>query len=486
MLTKLKSIFIYILILGGAVGLFLPFWLYQQFGQIEFAAVLFHAKMTGPHTPSDWTNGITIPLLAIVFTCILLIYVERRVASRLEKSIFLLLLAGLWGYNIYHLQLIDYLKTTFTSSSFIEQNYISPQMTKISAPTRNLIMIQVESLESSLQDTAHGGLFAINYIEPLTQLAEKNISFSHSELLDGAVVLPETGWTMAGLIAQTAGIPLKAYKTHTSSNKIGNHFDKYTSFLPGAVTLGDILSDFGYKNYFILGGNKKFAGLDKYLLQHGNYTIYEKESILRLMPTISDNNERWGLYDKDVFAFAKKQLPQITQSPKPFALIIQTIDSHRKGILEPSCSKKYPSQLENVYACVAEQVSQFVSWIMQQPFAQNTTIVVIGDHCNMSTGLFKQPVDPKTGYFSGTQRKVFNLFINPTVKPIKEKNRQFSTMDIFPTILAAMGAQIAGERLGLGTNLFSCEPTLPEKYSYDVLFKELPKKSSFYNRKFMW
>ena len=57
-------------------------------------------------------------------------------------------------------------------------------------------------------------------------------------------------------------------------------------------------------------------------------------------------------------------------------------------------------------------------------------------------------------------------------------------MDMFPTTLAAIGCEIEGNRLGLGTNLFSGEKTLTEKYGYDNLNAELSKKSEFYNTRF--
>ena len=60
--------------------------------------------------------------------------------------------------------------------------------------------------------------------------------------------------------------------------------------------------------------------------------------------------------------------------------------------------------------------------------------------------------------------------------------RKFTTLDFFPTIVAALGAQIEGERLGLGTNLFSGEKTLSEKYGYDYLFQEIRKQSATYNK----
>ena len=61
------------------------------------------------------------------------------------------------------------------------------------------------------------------------------------------------------------------------------------------------------------------------------------------------------------------------------------------------------------------------------------------------------------------------------------KNRQFTTMDMFPTTLASMGVIIEGDQLGLGTNLFSEKQTLAEKYGMDTVNEELVKDSKFFN-----
>ena len=69
---------------------------------------------------------------------------------------------------------------------------------------------------------------------------------------------------------------------------------------------------------------------------------------------------------------------------------------------------------------------------------------------------------------------------------MQEKNRLFTTLDFFPTILASLGASIEGNRLALGVNLFSDEQTLSEKYGYETLFAELEKKSIFYNQNLLY
>ena len=57
---------------------------------------------------------------------------------------------------------------------------------------------------------------------------------------------------------------------------------------------------------------------------------------------------------------------------------------------------------------------------------------------------------------------------------------------MFPSTLAAMGVKIDGDRLALGTNLFSDKQTLIEKYSYDEVNKGLEARSTYYNNKFIY
>ena len=77
-------------------------------------------------------------------------------------------------------------------------------------------------------------------------------------------------------------------------------------------------------------------------------------------------------------------------------------------------------------------------------------------------------------------RVVYNALINSRVLPVNNKNRVFTTMDMFPTTLAALGVSIEGDRLGLGTNLFSSKKTIPEEIGLDNFYKELKKSSDYY------
>ena len=117
-------------------------------------------------------------------------------------------------------------------------------------------------------------------------------------------------------------------------------------------------------------------------------------------------------------------------------------------------------------------IADFISWIQEQDFYENTTIILTGDHPTMQENFYNINND--------YDRVVYNAFINSKVLPINNKNRVFSTMDMFPTTLAALGVSIEGDRLGLGTNLFSSKKTIPEEIGLDNFNKELKKSSDYY------
>jgi phosphoglycerol transferase len=114
-----------------------------------------------------------------------------------------------------------------------------------------------------------------------------------------------------------------------------------------------------------------------------------------------------------------------------------------------------------------------------QGFYEDTVIVLLGDHPRMERVLVPSG-------FEKADRTNYNCIINATntTEDVNYYNRTFTAMDYFPTILSAMGFYIEGDRLGLGTNLFSKEETLPEKIGFEYFKKELSKHSEFYIKNF--
>lgn len=147
--------------------------------------------------------------------------------------------------------------------------------------------------------------------------------------------------------------------------------------------------------------------------------------------------------------------------------------------LGQKCVNKWDEQYKNVISCSSRQVYNFVNWIQKQDFYENTTIVIMGDHLTMQSDFFN--LEDGQEY----DKTVVSIIINPAVETDNTENRMFSTMDLYPTTIAALGAKIEGDKLALGTNLFSKEETLLEKYGLEYVNNELMKASKFYNDKIL-
>lgn len=381
----------------------------------------------------------------------------------------------------------EYVQGKLEASSFIEEHYVKPEKDLIVFPEqkRNLIWIYMESAETTFQDVPNGGMMDQNLIPEMTTLAKENISFSQTDKISGAAVAPACGWTIAGLVAQTSGLPLKLFTF--DEKKADNAMNKYTSFLPGAVSLGEIMEDEGYHNVFMAGSDFDFGGRTDYFTQHGNYEIIDCKSEKKA--TLPEEYlAGWGMEDRKLYMDAKDELLHLAEEDQPFNFALLTVDTHAGGghVCE-ECPDNYNNDYWNVWNCASKQVYDFVEWIKEQDFYENTTICITGDHCSMETNFLDlDKLEVYDDHNGGTTRKVYNVFINTKVTSGKMKNRQFTTLDYFPTALASIGVEIKGERLGLGTNLFSDVDTLAEEYGYDYLMEELGKKSKFYDNQILY
>lgn len=370
--------------------------------------------------------------------------------------------------------LFDYIRQTRNESSFIADNYVDPAQTKLTFPDRkrNLIYIYAESLESSYFSKELGGIEDVNLLEGLTSLTADNLNFSNSESFGGGTVVEGSDYTTGALVSQMLGLPNKvSFESFSAAT-----FHK--EFLPSAIGLGNILQENGYSQHFLIGSDKRFGNRDLLFKDHGDYDIYDYYSAIEEGRVPSDYYVWWGIEDGKLFNIAKEQLKDISKSDKPFNYTILTTNTHHfEGYQEEDCKASFEDKYSNAIYCSAFQISDFVNWAKKQPFYQNTTIIISGDHFTMNNSHFSSNA-------SVEDRRIYNLFINAPTKAPNSKNRDFLTIDMFPTTLAALGVKIDGDRLGLGTNLFSSKKTLLEEYGYSYINAEVSKYSSFYNEKF--
>ena len=396
--------------------------------------------------------------------------------TKLKKLIILLFLIFISLYSMVKALKIDkYIAMQKSSSTIFEENYVDPKSVKITFPSekQNLIYIFVESLEMTNISINNGGLLENAYIPELESIALNNDNFSNSELLGGAYKVTGTGWTAASLVAQTSAVPLKL-------SIDGNEYSGYGQSLPGVYTLGEILEDNGYTNYFLLGSDAKFGGRKDYFSYHGNYKImdyyYAKEN--GWIP--EDYHKWWGYEDKKLYEFAKNQLKNISKNDEPFNFTMLTADTHfENGYTDESCPKYFENPYANSIYCTDIMLSEFIKWIKRQDFYNNTTIIITGDHLTMQSNFYDKIIP------DNYNRTIFNTIINSKIEITNNKNRLFTLFDMYPTTLASLGATIEGDKLGLGTNLYSNKKTIVEDLGYEYVDTELEKKSLFYDNKLL-
>lgn len=360
-----------------------------------------------------------------------------------------------------------YMENQSTYSSFIDENYVDPTSVSLTFPEqkRNLIYIFLESMENTFADTSVGGAFSQNVIPELTQLSLENENFSGGNTqLNGGVPMTGATWTMGAMFAQTSGLPL-----NISIDK--NAMSSQSEFFPGATTLGDILEDAGYNQTLLLGSDAAFGGRKLYFSTHGNYAMRDYNYYTSNGTLPSDYYVWWGYEDKYLFENAKTELAELSASGEPFNLTMLTVDTHfEDGYVCSECGSDFDTQYSNVYACSSKQVAAFVEWAKTQDWYANTTIVISGDHLTMDSDYCN---DVPEDY----QRTVYTTVINGAAEKEEDTFRNYSTFDMFPTTLAALGVTIPGNKLALGTNLYSSEKTLMEVYGKDTFNEGLAAKS---------
>ncbi len=480
--NSIKKIITMILAIVLTLMLLIAFsihWMLKTWVNLSMEELVYHLQV-----PLEGTNEsmviqyIKVALLPTILI-VLLITIGMILTRKRKKTFRVLLFSSLifsiciGGFSVYQawekLDIGEYIANRMEDSVFIDTLYADPGTTKITFPTkkRNLIYIFLESMETTYADKKNGGAFENNVIPELTELAEDNEDFSGTDQkINGGHSLVGSTWTMGAMFAQTSGLPLNIAID-------GNDMDTQDSFFPGIVTLGDILENEGYSQTLMLGSEAVFGGRELYFTDHGHYDIMDYNYATDNGWIPEDYKVWWGFEDQKLFSFAKDRLQQLSAQEEPFNLTLLTVDTHfEDGYVCELCNDEFgDNQYANVMACSSRQVAEFVKWIQQQDFYENTTIVINGDHPTMDSD-FCENVD------DNYERKVYTVYINADASAGDER-REFSTFDAFPTTLAALGVKIEGNRLGLGTNLFSDEQTLTEIYGVEKENLELSRNSKF-------
>ena len=133
-----------------------------------------------------------------------------------------------------------------------------------------------------------------------------------------------------------------------------------------------------------------------------------------------------------------------------------------------------------MYACTSKRVGRFVEWIKEQPFYEDTVIVILGDHLYMGEDLYGN--SKIEDLYQNHMRHAYNVFINTKDYSKFSKNRAYCTFDYFPTIIDVLGIEYDKPGLGIGRSLVKGGKTLLEELGEEKLVTEIIKKNALYKK----
>jgi phosphoglycerol transferase len=319
----------------------------------------------------------------------------------------------------------------------------------------NLVLIVSESLESTFSDNT---IFSEDLMPELSRLRKQGDFTQDLFQVNGC------HYTIASMYSIHYGMPL-LYLTCTTGSPIQDNV-----LHKNCLSIFDILDDAGYNICHLQGTSLSFAGQGALFAHLPQAKCIGVDDIPK---TEYSSRQNWGLWDSDLFDKAQQVVASLVEAEKPFALSIQTIDTHSGNVLQPGQESKYGDN-RDLIRLQSKLIGNFVAWLGKQPFATNTVIVILGDH-NMMT--------KKIGnieFSSPEKRRVFNCILNSRAG-VKMGERSAAMFDYAPTILDALSFKWPSYSLGIGRSLYREKPTILETYGKEKWDSESKKRSVLYS-----
>lgn len=456
-MSKIKNILSdslsFALLVLSLTALFSWFRTNHLWGNVYFEQILLNLGNGTIEPAKDIIRGYV--LLCIIPAIVL----SLLLATLINKNRYLILISVLsLSYCIYKIQLIPFLINQNTYSTLYEDEYANPENIDFYFPgkKRNIIVLYMESMET---EYANPQLAGDNLLPNLSRLAKENISF------DGYRQLQNQDYTIAGMITSFCSVPLRL--------TYNNNYTTYNNFMPGLICYPEILKENGYKTYFMKGATLDFTRTGMFFHDHGFDDVKGNAELNQAYGLSGPEYQgtSWGLNDRTLYSIAKERLREISRQTEPFLFALLTLDTHGPDVyLDKQCPARFNDNRDIVF-CADKMMGDFIDWIKQQDFYQNTTIVILGDHTR--TG--KNDLYPQQ-----KNRHIVNIIINPAENINFSASREWTSLDSAATILQAAGIGVPEGKFGLGRSLFSDTPTLRESMGNNLDI-ELMKSSALYD-----
>ncbi len=180
----------------------------------------------------------------------------------------------------------------------------------------------------------------------------------------------------------------------------------------------------------------------------------------------------WAMYDSDMVDRSIERIDELMAEGRKFSFALSTMDTHEPGFLSPPCVDQGFSENWGGYVkCSLSQVQRLLRHISDKGWEDDFVILVMGDHLARMPEMDGVDLKHVEGRFV-----LCSLKRDATLVPVREVITHF---DLFPSLLAALGFTVEGDRLGFGYNVFSTD-VAPEKNYRDTLRKRVLGRSKIY------
>jgi phosphoglycerol transferase MdoB-like AlkP superfamily enzyme len=224
----------------------------------------------------------------------------------------------------------------------------------------NVVFIILESFTGKLV----GHLGGERGVTPtLDSLAHTDVSFRH--------LYAAGDRSQKGLVALLSGYP----------NQPATSIIKYPRKTERLPHLARALKSQGYSTAYYHGGELAFANMKSYLVTAGYERFTERTDFAP-----QDQNSKWGAHDHVLFARMLRELPQQQQ---PFFVTAFTLSSHEPFDVPMAPRFRGSSeaaQFRNSVYYTDHVLGQFLTQARQQPWWQNTLVVLVADHGHPQPG----------------------------------------------------------------------------------------------------
>ena len=436
-------------------------YLADSFGIVDLGAVFFHLQAgIAEHGGAGKMFTAVLYTLVMIGVLAAVTWLSRhdqrwRLAERFFAIVLLASNPLLFGLGQRSASIVT------DDGAWLDRRYKAPPTEELQDPP-NLLIMYLESLERTYSNELFGDVYA-----DLDALGERGAVF------EGIRQMDNTGWTMAGMIASQCGVPLMpAGLIHDSQ------FEPLSKVAPGVDCLGDVLAAQGYQLSYLGGASTQFAGKGLFYRGHQFNNVKGREDLEPLLDDPEYVNS-WGLYDDSLYDITADEIRRLdSENNGPWGVVSLNLAGHAPhGYPSQACVEQqgeFDGQ-DILYSvqCSAWLARSFIERLEAEGLLDNTLVMVLSDHLTMRVSVWDQ--------LTAMDRDNTLIMFGEGIEPQRIR-RDATTLDIFPTLLDALGFNLAEQRAGLGTSLLSDNQTLVEIHGIEVVNQRLREETALQHR----